>query len=408
MASGESESTSQVEVASWWLAAVLLLLVLRLNLLPALLAGFLVYELVHIIAPLLERQFSGQRSRIAAVVVLAVLVISLLIAIALVTISFRSETAYPAKLFEKIAAAVQNGRDSLPGWLADWLPGNPDARTDALQSGLREHARELELAGMGVGRLLAGILVGMVIGAMIAVGSVAPPNRQKPLARALLDRLQRFGDSFRSVVFAQSANCGHQRGLHRDLSACRAAYGWSSFATDQNSSRGDVLCRSSTDYRESAIEFTHSNREPSNFVLGGHNVPGISGCDTQARVFSQCALSAQKSTPGRGSYWWPCWPWKQRLDYRASSQPRSTTPISSRNWLTKDWCKAIQSENRDAFGEVHNAAHNVQPPRFCLYAFSVLNGQQSHTTGQRWRIPRRAGWRCPVSPTERAHYNCAL
>jgi predicted PurR-regulated permease PerM len=133
-----------------------------------------------------------------------VLVISLLIAGVFGTIWFlRSENGYPPIVFEKIAAAVEHGRDSLPGWLADWLPSNSDDLRDALESGLREHVRELELAGMGAGRLLAEILVGMVIGAMIAVRSVAPPGRQKSLARALLARLERFGDSFRNVVFAQ-------------------------------------------------------------------------------------------------------------------------------------------------------------------------------------------------------------
>src|SRR5262245_1684176 len=73
-------SSTWPEVASWCLAAAALLAVLSLHLLPALLAGFVVYELVHIIAPYLQRRLSGQRSRVAAVVLLAAIVVGILAA----------------------------------------------------------------------------------------------------------------------------------------------------------------------------------------------------------------------------------------------------------------------------------------------------------------------------------------
>jgi hypothetical protein len=33
---------------------------------------------------------------------------------------------------------------------------------------------------------------------------------------------------------------------------------------------------------------------------------------------------------------------------------------------------------------VYNAAYGVQPERFRLYAFSLVDGQRSHTIGVRW------------------------
>ncbi len=54
--------------------------VLWLHLLPALLAAPLVYELVHLTMPLLQRHLSNERARVVAVSALAVLVVGLVTA----------------------------------------------------------------------------------------------------------------------------------------------------------------------------------------------------------------------------------------------------------------------------------------------------------------------------------------
>ena len=66
-----------MQQASWLLAALALFLVLKLHLLPALLAGLLVYELVHLMATPLERHLSNRRAKIAAVLLLAILVVAI-------------------------------------------------------------------------------------------------------------------------------------------------------------------------------------------------------------------------------------------------------------------------------------------------------------------------------------------
>lgn len=76
-----TRSPNAPQIASWCIAAVVLLLVLWLGLLPALLAGLLVYEIVHVVAPLLQRLFPADRSRLAAVIVLASLTVGLLTAV---------------------------------------------------------------------------------------------------------------------------------------------------------------------------------------------------------------------------------------------------------------------------------------------------------------------------------------
>jgi predicted PurR-regulated permease PerM len=192
------------EIASWCLAAAALLLVLWLHLLPALLAGLLVYELVHVIAPLLQRRFFSRRSRLAAVLALSTLIVGLVTAAMLGAMEFfRSDAGSLPTLFQKMADIVEGARGALPAWLVESLPIGADELRAALSHWLREHAPEVRLVGTEAGVAFAHILVGMVIGAMVSLREAAPAEAQKPLARALVERATRLGESFRRVVFAQ-------------------------------------------------------------------------------------------------------------------------------------------------------------------------------------------------------------
>jgi predicted PurR-regulated permease PerM len=53
------------------------------------------------------------------------------------------------------------------------------------------------------GRMVALSAIGMVLGAMVALHEASPIETNRPLARELVERIKRFGDSFRRVVFAQ-------------------------------------------------------------------------------------------------------------------------------------------------------------------------------------------------------------
>ena len=194
------------EIAAWILTGITLLLVLRLHLLPALLAGFLVYELVHLMAPLLQlqRRLSGERSRLLAVLVLATLVVALLIAAILGVVAFfRSDAGSLSALFEKMAEIVEGTRDAFPPWVTESLPTAPDKLREALSRWLREHTPQLKLAGTEAGRAFAHILAGMIIGAIVSLREASRARASLPLAGALIARADRLGDAFRRIVFAQ-------------------------------------------------------------------------------------------------------------------------------------------------------------------------------------------------------------
>ena len=193
------------QIAAWMLMGVALVLVLHLHLLTALLSGLLVFELVHIIAPALHRRFFGRRPRLVAIALLAALVVGMMTVVVIAIIAFlRSEAGSLPVLLHKIADILERAKTALPEWLGVYMPGDADELREHLFEWLNSHANELRLAGTETLRTLANILVGMIVGAILALYEAVDPAANKPLAAALAARATKLGDAFRRVVFAQA------------------------------------------------------------------------------------------------------------------------------------------------------------------------------------------------------------
>lgn len=193
-----------VEFAAWILMAAALFLVLSLDLLTALLGGLLVFELVHMIAPRLQRRLSGRLPQMVAVAILAALIIGLLTAAVVGIIAFmRSDAGSLPGLLHKMAEILESARAALPPWLVENLPEGADELRESLAGWLHEHADDVRLAGAETARVFAHVLVGMIIGAMLALREAVDGTSQRPLARAISIQADRLGDAFRRVVFAQ-------------------------------------------------------------------------------------------------------------------------------------------------------------------------------------------------------------
>ncbi|HEX7111603.1 MAG TPA: AI-2E family transporter [Mizugakiibacter sp.] len=195
---------SPFRIAAWALALVALFLVLHLHLLSAALAGLLVFELVHVLAPLLQRRLTGERARLIAVALLAAVIVGLLtLAIFAVVAFFRSETGGLQVLFERMAQILDQVRAELPASVVGYLPEDPETLRRAVVEWLRTHGATVQLAGKEAVQTFVHVLAGMVLGALVALQEVRPAHRQRPLARELLARSAHFADAFRRIVFAQ-------------------------------------------------------------------------------------------------------------------------------------------------------------------------------------------------------------
>ncbi|MGE5526054.1 MAG: AI-2E family transporter [Rhodospirillaceae bacterium] len=200
----ETPRNGRAMLAAWILAGIGLVLVLHLHLLPALLAGLLVFELVHIIIPFLQRHVSSDRARIMAVIVLATVIVGVVTAAIIGALTFfRSEAGSVPALLQKLADIIEDARRTLPEWLVAYLPAGTEELQAAVTRWLREHAAEVRLFGAEAGRVFVHVLIGMVIGAMVSLREARPGRDLKPLARALTAQAEALGEAFRRVVFAQ-------------------------------------------------------------------------------------------------------------------------------------------------------------------------------------------------------------
>ena len=199
------EPSSAIHYVSYLLAAAALLLVLELHLLSALLSALLVYELVQSMTPLLGKRISGERARMLVVAALGVIVVGLLLLLILGAISFfRSEIGNPELLWQQqLMPLVEKARQQLPAMVVDHLPDSvDDLRVGAVELA-RKHAATLQLAGKGAVRVFVHIIIGLVLGAIIALSRARPAHQVGPLAAALGQRCLQLADAFHNIVFAQ-------------------------------------------------------------------------------------------------------------------------------------------------------------------------------------------------------------
>lgn len=178
--------------------------VLKNHLLPALLSGLLVFELVHIIAPYIARKMPSKIAKLIAVGLLASVIIGLIVLIGMgVAALFRSETGGISTLIAKMAEIIEDSRKILPLWIDERLPEDAVALQQLVTQWLRDHSQDLQFVGKEAGRHAAHMIIAMVIGGMLALREAVYRDHYKPFALALAERALLFSNAFRNIVFAQ-------------------------------------------------------------------------------------------------------------------------------------------------------------------------------------------------------------
>jgi predicted PurR-regulated permease PerM len=193
------------DTTAWLLTGVSLVLILSLHLLPALLAGLFVYELVHILAPRLQvvRIHQEYGKLVAVAMLVTVIIVGIVLAVLSIMAFLHSEAESLPQLLKKMADILDRWRAVLPAsWLAS-LPENIDDLKDFIVGALRGHAGALQQVGAEAGRTVAHILIGLSIGALVALHETHAGETPGPLARSLQERAMRLSEAFRRIVFAQ-------------------------------------------------------------------------------------------------------------------------------------------------------------------------------------------------------------
>lgn len=204
MLSNPSFPAVRLNQVSYLLAALALWAVLYLHLLPALLAGLLVYALVNALAPALQRHFPGAGAHWLVVALLAASVVGLLtFAIVGIVAFLNTEHGNPSMLFERITPLIERARAQLPALIVDHLPDSSEQVRTAVMEWLREHAAQLQLAGKQAARVIVQLLIGMVLGAMLALHTAMARAVGGPLTVVLNARCINLVTAFHDIVFAQ-------------------------------------------------------------------------------------------------------------------------------------------------------------------------------------------------------------
>ncbi|MBH3453381.1 hypothetical protein I5Q41_01520 [Pseudomonas monteilii] len=194
----------QITLASLIIFMAGLLLALPLKLLPSLLAGLLVFELVNMLTPRLQPLLAGQRARWLAVALLGTLVVSTLTLLIAGAFSFLlHEAENPGASLDKFMALVERARGQLPPFIEGYLPASAAEFKVAIGDWIKSHLSDLQLVGKGMAHMFVTLLIGMILGAIIALQRIPDVSRRKPLAAALFERLNLLVKAFRNIVFAQ-------------------------------------------------------------------------------------------------------------------------------------------------------------------------------------------------------------
>jgi predicted PurR-regulated permease PerM len=194
-----------VQIGSYLITALLLLAAIHLNLVSALFAGMLVYTLINKLAPLLARMFVGRAAQIAATAIVAALVVTL-VTLATYAVLFHlksSEAAGLPQLWEKLAEIVDGANATLPAWITQYLPGSGDELRTLVVAWLHAHSAEVQGVGKELGVAFVHVLIGGILGAMVAVSATREIPDARPLALALRQRAAVFYNAFGRVVIGQ-------------------------------------------------------------------------------------------------------------------------------------------------------------------------------------------------------------
>jgi predicted PurR-regulated permease PerM len=129
---------------------------------------------------------------------------------------FQHDVPSVQKLLDQLMRFFDQARGKLPDWASGYLPVDTGEIKQLAVDWMQAHGGQLQQSGKDAARLIAHILIGMILGAIIAV-SAQHRSYRLPLAAALATRVRRLAEAFHRIVFAQVK-------ISAINTACTAAY----------------------------------------------------------------------------------------------------------------------------------------------------------------------------------------
>jgi len=182
-----------------------LIAVMELHLVAALLAGLLVFQLVHMLADAVRIPHINNRyAKVLFVALLAIVVVTALTFLGIgIGVFLRRGPDNLVMLLTQLGAIVDDLRRILPQDIVAYLPPDADSVKRVVAAWFREHAADIRNIGTDTLRAMAHVIIGLLIGAMVALHEATPRARPTPFSRALVLRARRLAAAFRRIMLAQ-------------------------------------------------------------------------------------------------------------------------------------------------------------------------------------------------------------
>jgi predicted PurR-regulated permease PerM len=204
-ATTQQAGPSAHDLAAWILMGLALLGVIILHLVAVLIAGLLTFQIVHMLAKVVRVPRMNHRgAKLLIVAALASLVVTVLALVVVgIGVFLHRGPDNLSGMLTQMATVLDELRDMLPPALTASLPDGTDNIRQYLVEWFRSHAVDIRTVGTHTIRGVLHMLIGLIIGAMIALHEVTPRARPSPFLQALTLRVTRLAEAFRRVILAQ-------------------------------------------------------------------------------------------------------------------------------------------------------------------------------------------------------------
>ncbi|VFP81717.1 AI-2E family transporter [Candidatus Erwinia haradaeae] len=191
------------QITSFLLVFSALFSIFPLHLLPCFLSGFIVYETILALTPIIERLVKGPIARWISIMFLSMFVILTLVAGITKLITFLLHDFQNLASFHLTAnKLLEDAKHTVSPIIARYLPLDINDLQEQVAEWLRKNL-VTQTFGTNTVHIFATMLIGMVLGAIISLRNDSIQRPNAPLSSAILNRLRILSKAFHNVIFAQ-------------------------------------------------------------------------------------------------------------------------------------------------------------------------------------------------------------
>lgn len=193
------------KLTSYGLLALFVSLIIYLGLGTTLIAGIVSYLIIDKSSKFIKHKAHSDKSHLFGLAIFTVIIILFFCAIIGVVFSMLKSNTHNEgilNLINTLNAVLDNLKTNYPA-IANKLPQSFDQLKNSLFHLVGEYSQEIGMIGIHSVKALVHIIIGMIIGVMIAFYSLTHSFKMTFFENELVKRIFHFTQSFENIIFAQ-------------------------------------------------------------------------------------------------------------------------------------------------------------------------------------------------------------